>query len=104
MTDHERPNIKSIRIKKSVYDRLDARKRPDDSYTDVIQAVLDDNERLTAKCEELQKDKDDLFEILKGLNQGVEQIPYALDEPKRENPQRNIEYLKTLQDSRKTTS
>lgn len=104
MADHERPNIKSIRIKRGVWERLDERKRPDDSYTDVIKAVLDENEMLKARVEELQKDKDDLVEIAKGFKKGLEQIPYALDEPKRENPQRHVEYLKTLQDSRKTTS
>ena len=55
---NDRPNLKQIRIKRSVCDRLDERKGKDDSYTDVIKDLLDENERLTARCEELQQDKE----------------------------------------------
>lgn len=57
MKDNERPNLKQIRIKRSVCDRLDNHKGKDDSYTDVVKALLDENERLTSRCEELQADK-----------------------------------------------
>lgn len=65
MKDNERPNLKQIRIKKSVCDRLDERKGKDDSYTDVVKALLDENERLTSRCEELQEDKKQLFRLAK---------------------------------------
>lgn len=57
MADHKRPNLKQIRIKQSVCARLDERKGEDDSYTDVIKALLDENERLKARCQELENDK-----------------------------------------------
>ena len=60
---NERPNLKQIRIKKSVCARLDERKSNDDSYTDVIKKLLDENERLTARCEELKEDKDLLMRL-----------------------------------------
>ena len=59
----ERPNLKQIRIKRSVCDRLDKRKDKDDSYTDVIEDLLDENERLKERVEELKQDKENLFEL-----------------------------------------
>ena len=72
MTD--RPNLKQIRIKQSVCARLDERKGKDDSYTDVIKALLDENERLKERVEELERDKNDLTVIAMALkgNQLVE--------------------------------
>jgi len=67
MKDHERPNLKQIRIKKSVCARLDERKSNDDSYTDVIQSLLDENDRLLERNVELERDKADLTAIAKGL-------------------------------------
>jgi len=65
MTD--RPNLKQIRIKKSVCDRLDERKGKDDSYTDVVQDLLDENKFLRERILELEHDKADLTAIAKGL-------------------------------------
>lgn len=72
MTD--RPNLKQIRIKRSVCDRLDDRKGKDDSYTDVVKELLDENERLKDRVEELERDKNDLTVIAMALkgNQLVE--------------------------------
>ena len=67
MADHERPNLKQIRIKKAVCERLDERKARDDSYTDVIKELLDENERLIERNIELERDKADLTAIAKGL-------------------------------------
>lgn len=67
MADNERPNLKQIRIKKSVCARLDERKGKDDSYTDVIQALLDENDRLLERNIELERDKADITAIAKGL-------------------------------------
>ena len=61
MTD--RPNLKQIRIKRSVCDRLDDRKGKDDSYTDVVKELLDENERLKARVEELEQDKEIMTNI-----------------------------------------
>jgi len=63
MADHKRPNLKQIRIKQSVCARLDERKGKDDSYTDVIKALLDENERLKARVEEVQTDKQMLVRL-----------------------------------------
>ena len=63
MANNERPNLKQIRIKRSVCDRLDERKGKDDSYTDVIKALLDENERLKEDVEELKQDKANLLLI-----------------------------------------
>ena len=63
MTD--RPNLKQIRIKRSVCDRLDDRKGKDDSYTDVVKELLDENERLKERVEELKQDKENITEIAK---------------------------------------
>ena len=65
MTD--RPNLKQIRIKRSVCDRLDDRKGKDDSYTDVVKELLDENERLKDRVEELERDKNDLTVIAMAL-------------------------------------
>ena len=64
---NERPNLKQIRIKKSVCDRLDERKAPDDSYTDVIKALLDENDRLLERNIQLERDKADITAIAKAL-------------------------------------
>lgn len=66
MADTERPNLKQIRIKKNVCARLDERKSKDDSYTDVIKALLDENERLKERNVELEEDKE-LFKMLNEL-------------------------------------
>lgn len=50
-----------------MWERLDERKAPDDSYTDVIQTLLDENERLIERNIELERDKADLTAIAKGL-------------------------------------
>ena len=60
---NERPNLKQIRIKKSVCAMLDERKGKDDSYTDVIQALLDENARLQERNVELKQDKEMLMKI-----------------------------------------
>ena len=60
---NERPNLKQIRIKQSVCARLDERKSKDDSYTDVIKALLDENTRLNEYVEELKQDKHMLMKI-----------------------------------------
>ena len=59
----ERPNLKQIRIKRSVCDRLDERKDKDDSYTDFVKDLLDENERLKERVEELKDDKDLLMRL-----------------------------------------
>lgn len=64
MTDHERPNLKQIRIKQSVCARLDERKSKDDSYTDVIKALLDENDRLLERNVELERDKEQFMQFL----------------------------------------
>ena len=60
---NERPNLKQIRIKRSVCDRLDNHKDKDDSYTDVIKALLDENKMLKEYVEELKADKHVLMKI-----------------------------------------
>lgn len=60
---HERPNIKTIRIKKSVCERLDERKGRDESYSEVIKALLDENDRLKESNVELKQDKDLLMRL-----------------------------------------
>ena len=64
---NERPNLKQIRIKKSVCARLDERKSNDDSYTDVIKDLLDENDRLIERNIELERDKADITAIAKAL-------------------------------------
>lgn len=61
---NDRPNLKQIRIKKSVCARLDERKGSDDSYTDVIKTLLDENDRLLKHNVELEKDKDRLLDVI----------------------------------------
>ena len=63
MADHKRPNLKQIRIKQSVCARLDERKSEDDSYTDVIKALLNENANLKDHIEELKHDKEMLMKI-----------------------------------------
>ena len=63
----ERPNLKQIRIKRSVCDRLDERKDKDDSYTDVVKALLDENDRLLERNIELERDKEQLTIISKAI-------------------------------------
>ena len=75
MNDYERPNLKQMRIKMSVCARLDERKSKDDSYTDVIKAVLDENEMLKARIRELKQDKQDLVEIAKGFKSTLNEQP-----------------------------
>ena len=67
MSEHDRPNLKQIRIKQSVCARLDERKSKDDSYTDVIKALLDENDRLLERNVELERDKADITAIAKSL-------------------------------------
>lgn len=67
MADNERPNLKQIRIKKDVCDRLDKRKHKGDSYTDVIKGLLVENARLKTRCEELEHDKEQLTVVSKAL-------------------------------------
>ena len=67
MADHERPNLKQIRIKADVCDRLDKRKGKDDSYTDVIKALLVENARLKTRVEELEKDKEHLTIVSRAI-------------------------------------
>ena len=67
MADHERPNLKQIRIKADVCDRLDKRKGKDDSYTDVIKALLVENARLKTRVEELESDKENMTAMSKAL-------------------------------------
>lgn len=62
---NDRPNLKQIRVKKSVCARLDERKDIDDSYTDVIKALLDENERLKTQVKELKQDKTQLYRLAK---------------------------------------
>lgn len=101
MANHERPNLKQIRIKQSVCARLDERKGKDDSYTDVVQGLLDENARLKERNVELKQDKQDLIEIAKGFKKGLESQPvYVHDEPKRETPQKQMDYLKNLNETR----
>ena len=64
MANHERPNLKQIRIKADVCDRLDKRKGKDDSYTDVIKALLDENDRLLERNVELERDKEQFRQFL----------------------------------------
>lgn len=102
MSEHERPNLKQIRIKKSVCAKLDERKGKDDSYTDVISALLDENKRLKESNDELKQDKQDLIEIAKGFKRGLTENPaFACDDMKRENPQAQLENIRATLD--KTT-
>ena len=74
MANHERPNLKQIRIKQSVCARLDERKGEDDSYTDVIKALLDENERLKARCQELENDKQLISHLAKGYKHKLDNL------------------------------
>ena len=50
---------------------------------------------------ELKQDKQDLIEIAKGFKKGLERQPvYVHDEPKRETPQKQMDYLKNLNETR----
>ena len=86
---NDRPNLKQIRIKKPVCERLDERKANGDSYTDVIKALLDENERLTARCEELEEDKRQLYRLAK-----IIEVNATYDLSKPEENERAIEMLK----------
>lgn len=87
MTD--RPNLKQIRIKQSVCARLDERKGKDDSYTDVVKALLDENERLKAYVEELKEDKKQLYRLAK-----IIEVHNTLDLTNPEENERALEMLK----------
>ena len=51
---------------------------------------------------ELKQDKQDLIEIAKGFKKGLERQPvYVHDEPKRETPQKQMDYLKNLNETRR---
>lgn len=100
----ERPNLKQIRIKKSVCARLDERKSNDDSYTDVIQALLDENTRLKERNVELKQDKDMLMKIAMKTQDSIafpniaHYVYFALIEvlkDKELSPVEKINYLKT---------
>ena len=80
MKENGRPNLKQIRIKRSVCDRLDERKGKDDSYTDVVKALLDENNRLLERNVELERDKEQLTVISKALA-----IQVALNNPELYN-------------------
>lgn len=64
---NDRPNLKQIRIKKSICERLDEMKGSDDSYSDVVKRLLDDNEALKNRCAELEHDKDNITTVSKAL-------------------------------------
>ena len=87
MTD--RPNLKQIRIKRSVCDRLDDRKGKDDSYTDVVKELLDENERLKDRVKELQEDKKQLYRLAK-----IIEVNNTLDLTNPEENKRAKEMLK----------
>ena len=87
MTD--RPNLKQIRIKRSVCDRLDDRKGKDDSYTDVVKELLDENERLKEQVEELKEDKKQLYRLAK-----IIEVNNTLDLTNPEENERAFEMLK----------
>ena len=104
MKDHERPNLKQIRIKKSVCARLDERKSNDDSYTDVIQSLLDENTRLKESNVELKQDKEMLMKIAMRTQDSIafpniaHYVYFALIEVLKDNALSNVEkvnYLKT---------
>ena len=80
MADTERPYLKQIRISKDVCDRLDKRKAKGDSYTDVVKALLVENARLTQRCEELERDKENLTIVSKAIA-----VQMALYNPKLYN-------------------
>lgn len=80
MKDHERPNLKQIRIKKSVCARLDERKSNDDSYTDVIKKLLDENDRLLERNIELERDKEYFMRFLQSATLDVSNVKDATPE------------------------
>ena len=80
MNEHERPNLKQIRIKKSVCARLDERKSNDDSYTDVIKKLLDENDRLLERNIELERDKEYFMRFLQSATLDVSHIKDATPE------------------------
>ena len=67
MKNNERPNLKQIRIKRSVCERLDERKGKDDSYTDVVKELLDENDRLIERNIELERDKETLTHFIQSI-------------------------------------
>lgn len=89
MADTERPNLKQIRIKRNVCDRLDERKAKGDSYTDVVKALLDENERLKERVEELEEDKKQLYRLAK-----IIEVNNTLDLTNPEENARAFEMLK----------
>lgn len=104
MANHERPNLKQIRIKQSVCARLDERKGNDDSYTDVIQDLLDENARLHDRNVELKQDKEMLMKIAMRTQDSIafpniaHYVYFALIEVLKDNALSNVEkvnYLKT---------
>lgn len=101
---NERPNLKQIRIKKSVCARLDERKSNDDSYTDVIQDLLDENDRLQERNVELKQDKEMLMKIAMRTQDSItfpniaHYVYFALIEVLKDNALSNVDkvnYLKT---------
>ena len=55
--------LKQIKIREAVYKQLDSFKRDDESYSIAIQNLIDENERLKARNDELKSDKETLMKI-----------------------------------------
>lgn len=101
---NERPNLKQIRIKQSVCDRLDERKSKDDSYTDVVKGLLDENMMLKDHIAELKHDKEMLMKIAMKTQDSIafpniaHYVYFALIEVLKDTTLGNVEkvnYLKT---------
>ena len=86
---NDRPNLKQIRIKRSVCARLDERKDKDDSYTDVIKALLDENDRLLERTIELERDKE-------RFNRFLEKVTYKVSIEDEKEKAQAITKLKEL--------
>ena len=55
--------LKQIKIKESVYNQLNSMKDEDDSFSNVLQRLLDENKLLKERNVELKQDKEKLMKI-----------------------------------------
>lgn len=62
---NDKPTVKQIKIRANVCDKLDNLKGVNDSYTDTIENLLKENLMQKERIKELEKDKQDLIDIMK---------------------------------------
>lgn len=55
--------LKQIKIKESVYNQINSMKKEDDSFSNVLQRLIDENKQLKETNVELKQDKDKLMKI-----------------------------------------